>query len=112
MSYRQPDGTPKDTGRTLHESIVTVRIDDTTAPNGRVVIHVEHPGHDAGVRAFYRHRDSNLDRTIRSHLRRELDAEPTRVEVIDDAEVGLSEADILNDGEALVSTSLPEATKI
>lgn len=73
-TYQRPDGTPKITGRTLHESIAHVRIDDTSAPNGRVVIHVEHPDHGGGERAFYRHRDSDVAGTIRSHLAREIDA--------------------------------------
>jgi len=41
--YQQPDGTPKATGRTLVESVATVRIDCTNAPNDRVMIHIEHP---------------------------------------------------------------------
>lgn len=93
--YQRPDGTPKKTGRELFESVATVRVDDTQAPNGRVAIHVEHPNHNGGVRCFYRPDECDISASIRSHLRTEIDADLTRVEVIDEAEVGLAEADLL-----------------
>lgn len=94
-TYRRPDGTPKDTGRELHESIATVRVDETPADNPRVAIHVEHPDHDSGVRCFYRRRDGDVTRAIKSHLRTELDADLTRVVVIDEADVGVAEPELL-----------------
>lgn len=94
--YQRPDGTPKATGRELFESVATVRVDDTQAPNGRVAIHVEHPDHDRGVRCFFRSRESApVASCIKSHLRNELDADLARVEVIDEAGIGLVEADLL-----------------
>jgi hypothetical protein len=66
--HRQPDGTPKSTGRPVHESVAQIRIDDTAVGSGRVVIHVEHPDHDGGVRAFYRHQDSAIAATLWDHL--------------------------------------------
>lgn len=91
----RPEGTPKDTGRTLVASVATVRIDETPAPNPRVAIHVEHPSHDGGVRCFYRRRDGDVAGSIRSHIRTELDPNPVRIEVIDNAGAGLSEAEVL-----------------
>ncbi|MCG1008250.1 hypothetical protein [Halorubrum lacusprofundi] len=94
--YQQPDGTPKATGRTLVESVATVRIDCTNAPNDRVMIHIEHPNHDRGVRCFSRSPEaSSIASVIRSHLRTEIDAELARVEVIDTVGLGLTEAALL-----------------
>ena len=94
--YQRPDGTPKATGRELFESVATVRVDDTQAPNGRVAIHVEHPDHDRGVRCFFRSRESApVASCIKSHLRTEIDADLARVEVIDEADLGLAEADLM-----------------
>ncbi|WP_436348767.1 hypothetical protein [Natronorubrum sp. FCH18a] len=74
---------------------VRIRIDDTQAPNGRVVIHVHHADHDGGVRAFFRHRDGDVGASIRSHLRTEVDAELTCVELEDTAGLGLTDAEVL-----------------
>jgi len=94
--YQQPDGTPKATGRTLVESVATVRIDCTNAPNDRVMIHIEHPNHDRGVRCFPRSPEaSSVASVIRSHLRTQIDAELARVEVIDTVGLGLTEAALL-----------------
>lgn len=96
MSDQFPDGRPKATGRELFKSVATVRVDDTQAPNGRVAIHVEHPDHDRGVRCFYRSSSRDpVASCIRSHLRTELAADLQRVEVIDEAGLGLAEADLL-----------------
>jgi len=109
--YHQPDGTPKNTGRTLLESVATVRIDDSQAPNGRVAIHVEHPAHDGGVRCFWRNCDADVARTIRSHLRTELPDDLARVDVIDQAGVGVAEPDLLPRGMAR-STPFEDATEV
>jgi len=109
--YRQPDGTPKKTGRVLHESIAAVRITDTPAPNDRVAIHVEHPGHDGGVRCFWRDHDTDVTASIRSHLRTELPDDIARVEVIDKAGVGVVEAELLPRGMAR-STPFEDATEV
>ena len=94
--YHRRDGRPKATGRELFESVATVRVDDTQAPNGRVAMHVEHPDQDRGVRCFFRSRESApVASCIKSHLRSEIDAELARVEVIDEADLGLTEADLL-----------------
>jgi hypothetical protein len=94
--YQQPDGTPKATGRTLVESVATVRIDCTNAPNDRVMIHIEHPDHDRGARSFPRSPESSsVASVIRSHLRTEIDAELARVEVIDTVGLGLVETALL-----------------
>lgn len=109
--YQRPDGTPKATGRTLHDAIAQVRIDDSPAANGRVVIHVEHPDHDGGTRAFYRHRDSDVAGTIRSHLAREIDAELARVTVTDTVGLGLAEGALLpgDDGVATLAIEVVRA---
>jgi len=104
--YQQPDGTPKATGRTLHESIAHVRIDDSPEANGRVVIHVEHPDHDEGTRAFYRHRDSDVAATIRSHLETEIDADLTRVTITDSVGIGLVERELVPGDGATASTEI------
>lgn len=110
-TYQRPDGTPKKTGRELFDGIATVRVDDTQAPNGRVAIHVEHPDHDGGVRCFFRDRDSDVTRSIRSHLRTELDDNLARVEVIDVAGVGLVEDELLPRGMAR-SSPFEDATEV
>ena len=93
--YQRPDGTPKRTGRTLTESVATVVVEDTPADNQRVTIHVEHPDHDGGVRAFWRPREFDIAQSIRKHLRTELMADLARVEVIDEAGVGIAESEVL-----------------
>lgn len=89
------DPSSQKTGRTLVESVATVTVDDTLADNPRVAIHVEHPDHDGGVRAFWRRRDSDIAASIRSHLQTELATDLTRIEVIDKAGVGISESRVL-----------------
>ncbi len=93
--YQRPDGTPKSTGRKLHESIAHIRIDDSPEANGRVVIHVEHPDHDEGTRAFYRHRDSDVAATICSHLESEIDADLSRVTITDTVGLGIVERELV-----------------
>ena len=107
--YEQPDGTPKATGRTLVESVATVRIDRTNAPNDRVMIHIEHPDHDRGVRCFPRSAEfSPVASVIRSHLRTEIDAELARVEVIDTVGLGLAETALLPRRNAISSPNAAE----
>lgn len=101
-TYQMAEGTPKRTGRTLVESVATVRIDDTQAPNGRVAIHVEHPSHSGGVRCFFRDRTTaDVARSIQSHIRSELGTEVARVEVIDEAGVGINPRALVPDRLAL-----------
>jgi hypothetical protein len=92
--YRRPDGTPKNTGRRLSESVATVRVDDDDARSD-YTIHVEHPGHDGGVRCFHRTCREMVVSGIRSHLRRLTDGDLARVEVLDEAGLGLSAAELL-----------------
>lgn len=101
-NYQMADGTPKRTGRTLVESVATVRIDDTQAPNGRVAIHVEHLEHPGGVRCFFRDRSTaDVERSIRSHIRSELGSEVARVEVINEAGVAVDAGALVPDQLAL-----------
>lgn len=111
QTHQRPDGTPKNTGRELHEGIATVRIDDSQAPNGRVTIHVEHPDHDGGTRAFWRRRDGDVAGSIKSHLRTELEDDLARVEVIDTVGLGIAESDLLPRGMAR-STPFEDATEV
>ena len=85
------------TGAELSEDAVRIRVDDTQAPNERVVIHVEHPSHPEGVRAFYRNKNRmDVERCIRSHIRSELRDERIRtVEVTDTAHAGVTEQGVL-----------------
>jgi len=94
--HTTPNDRLKATGRELFESVATVRIDDTQAPNGRVAIHVEHPNHDRGVRCFFRSIDSDaVEASIKSHLKTEIESDLSRVEVIDEVGIGISERSIL-----------------
>lgn len=110
-TYQRPDGTPKNTGRELHEGIATVRIDDVQAPNGRVTIHVEHPDHDGGTRAFWRHRDGDVAGSIKSHLRTELDDDLAHLEVIDEVGLGIPESELLPRAMAC-STPFEDSTEV
>jgi hypothetical protein len=80
------------TGRDVVESVATVRVDDHEV-RSNLTIHVEHPAHDGGTRCFFRSRES-APAAIRSHLRR-LSDEIVRVEVIDEADLGLSERELI-----------------
>jgi len=77
------------------EQTVRIRIDDTQAPNDRVVIHVHHSEHDQGVRAFFRSRDGDVGASIRSHLRTAIDTDLECVELEDTVGLGLTDADVL-----------------
>ena len=102
---------PQNTNRTLTDSVATVRIDETTSTSDRVTIHVEHPDHDGGVRAFWRRRDGDVAGSIRSHLRTELDDDLARVDVIDTVGLGIGEDDVLPRGMAR-STPFEDATEV
>jgi len=102
---------PQKTNRTLHDSVATVRIDDTQSTSERVTIHVEHADHDGGVRAFWRDRNGDVAASIRSHLRTELDDDLARVDVIDTVGLGIAEADVLPRGMAQ-STPFEDATEV
>ncbi|SHH65981.1 hypothetical protein [Halobaculum gomorrense] len=105
----RPDATPTKTGRRLHEHVVIIHVTETTAPNDRVAIHVEHPAHDGGVRCFYRHRDGDVTRSLRSHLRSELPHEElARVIVEDVADVGIDQTAVLPRALAHSPTPAPE----
>lgn len=108
--HQRPDGAPKNTGRVLHDSIVTIRVDDDEA-RSNYTIHVEHPNHDGGVRCFHRSDRDMVVGGVRKHLDRLLDGEVGRVEVIDKADLGLSESEVRPDSydrDGPFATNAPE----
>lgn len=62
------------------------------------MIHVHHDEHIDGVRVFFRRRDADVGAAIHSHLRTEIDATLTRVELEDTVGLGLMAADVLPRG--------------
>lgn len=110
-SYQHSDATPKRTGRRLASGVATVRVDDRQGGNDQVAIHVEHPSLPGGTRCFFRRRGMDTARSIRSHLRTELPADLARVEVIDQAGVGLRESELLPRGMARSRPGAP-ATEV
>jgi len=78
----------------LPRSVARVQVHDTAAQNQRVRVHVEHPSHYRGVHSWLRSDREGVVRSVRSHLDG-LDAEIVRVELEDDADLGLGEADLL-----------------
>lgn len=90
-------GPLRNTNRDVVEGVATVRVDERQSgeSNQQVTIHVEHPDHAGDARAFWRRRDGDVAGSIRSHLRTELDDDLARVEVIDEAGLGLSESELL-----------------
>lgn len=91
--YQQPDGTPKNTGAILHDSVARVVIDDDRA-RSNYTIHVEHPDHNAGVGAFFRNSREMVVSGIRKHLDTFTDTEIHRVDVVDRAGLGLTEQEL------------------
>lgn len=91
--YQQPDGTPKKTGATLHDSVARIVIDDDRA-RSNYTIHVEHPDHDGGVRAFFRNSREMVVSGIRKHLDNFTDADIARVDVVDRTGLGLTEQEL------------------
>jgi len=75
----------------LPRSVARVKVHDTPARNPTVRIHVEHPDHYRGVHSWLRYDREGVVRSVRSHL----DADVERVELVDDANLGLSEGDLL-----------------
>ncbi|WP_436348817.1 hypothetical protein [Natronorubrum sp. FCH18a] len=94
--HRTSNGRLKNTGRELEESVVFVRVDETPVTNERVAIHIEHPDHDGGVRCFYRYGET-VGRSIRRHIKKEIDADLERVELEDTVGLNLSGREILPD---------------
>lgn len=91
--YQMPDGTPKYTGRTLHQCVVYVRVDDD-ACRSDLTIHVEHPNHSGGVRCFHRTCRETAVPAIQSHLDRLTDGEPKQIDLEDNTELGITTAEI------------------
>lgn len=89
----RPPGFDRSTPEDPHVARIT--IDETPVENPRLVIHVHHAGHSKGVRAFYRRRDSDVARSIRNHIRREIDADLERIELSDSVGVGIDLEDLL-----------------
>jgi len=84
---------PNNTNRTLHESTATVRVDDDSA-RSNYTIHVEHPNEPQGTRCFHRNSREMVVSGVRKHLDRLTDSEIARVEVLDRADLALSELEV------------------
>jgi len=93
MASQRPDGTPKKTGRTLHESVATVRVDDDDA-RSNYTIHVEHPDESGGVACYHRTSREMVVSGIQSHLDDLADSDIVRVDVIDEAGLNLDEPEV------------------
>lgn len=109
--YQQPDGTPKNTGTILHDSIARVVIDDERA-RSNYTIHVEHPDHDAGVRAFFRNSREMVVRGVRKHLDNFTDTEIARVDVVDRAGLELTEQELTPDSFDRTGPFTPETPAV
>ena len=94
-THQRLDGRPKRTGAELLESVARVLVHDTPTPNETVRVTVEHPDHDGGTRSWLRYSPETAAASIRRHLEREIDADVVRLELVDDAGIGLSEAALL-----------------
>lgn len=92
-THQRPDGTPKNTGRDLHESVVTVRVDDDAA-RSNYTIHVEHPDESGGVACYHRTSREMVVSGLRSHLGQLADSDIARVDVIDEAGLDLDEPEV------------------
>lgn len=84
------------TGRALHESIATVRIDNHNA-RSNYTITVEHPSHDGGTRTFWRNSREMVVSGVQKHLDRLANSDIERVDVIDDAGLSLGEPELRPD---------------
>lgn len=90
--------------------IATARVtfDDDRA-DSRIRIHVHHPQHDRGVRAFSRTSPETAIAAVRRHLARELEADITAVDVEDRAGIGVTETDLLGETDDAVPSQTGQA---
>jgi hypothetical protein len=89
-----------------------VKFHGTPADNSTVRVTVEHPEYYRGVRTFLRYTPETVGESVRSHLQREIDATLSRVEVHDDAGVGLTESDLLGREQQPTQTGGPAAVGV
>lgn len=94
--HQFPDGRPKKTGATLHDSVARVLVHDTTVDNDTVRITIEHPDLAGGVSSYLRYEPETVAPAIRSSVSK-LSDDVVRVDLVDDADVGLSEAELLGE---------------
>ena len=95
-TYQRPDGTPKKTGARLYNSIARVLVHEAVSGN-TYRVQVEHPEHAGGVSSFLRTSREMVVSAVKSQLADTIDTDVARVEVVDGAELGLSEAELLPD---------------
>lgn len=120
-TYQTPDGRPKNTGATLHESVVRIRVDDERS-RSNYTIHVEHPAHDSGTRCFFRNDREMVVSAIRSHLDKLADSsghsmrpyEGTihRADVVDAAGLGLTETELLPESYTRTGPFAPDTPEV
>lgn len=110
-TYQRPDGRPKNTGATLHESVARVVVDDDST-RSNYTIHVEHPDYDGGTRCFHRTDREMVVSGIQKHLDNFTDAEMARVDVVDRAELALGETELLPDSYGRSGPFAPETPSV
>lgn len=91
-----PDGRPKKTGATLHDSIARVLIHDTPANNDTVRITIEHPSLAGGVLTYLRYELETVAPAIRNSISK-LPDDVVRVDLNDHAGIDVSEAELLGE---------------
>lgn len=89
---------PMKTNADIYESVARVAVHDTPAPNETVRIHVEHAEHDGGVCSFLCYTRANVGARIRSHLSESISTRLVDVDLVEEAGLGLTEAELLDRG--------------
>lgn len=109
--YQRPDGTPKNTGKTLHEDIVQIRVDDDRARSD-YTIHVAHPNHSGGVRCFHRTCREMVVSGLQSHLDKLTDGDAKQVVVEDEADLGLTAEEVRPESYERTGAFAPETPSV
>ena len=92
----------------LPRSVARVKFYDTPPRNSTVRVTVEHRDHYRGVLSFLRYSSETAIDAARSHVDG-LDASIERVDVTDDAGLGVTESDLLDAGDDAPSASTTTA---
>lgn len=102
---------PQNTNRNLHDSIVTVRVDDDSS-RSNYTIHVEHPEEPQGTRCFHRNNRDMVVSGVRKHLNRLTDSGIARVEVLDNAALALGEAELRPESYERTGAFAPDTPRV
>lgn len=109
-SCRFENGRLKNTRATLHDSIARVLIHDTQTNNDTIRITIEHPSLNRGTSSFLRYSPESVPSAIRNSISN-LSDDVVRVDLIDDASLGVSESELLGRTGA-IGNSGPEISEV